>query len=158
MIQIKCKYSEMVPLSELKPNPLNSNEHSQEQIEHIADVIEADAVRHPIIVSKQTGYIAAGEGRWLAAQKLHMEKFPVDYQDFDNEDQELAFLTADNALAKQSFLNMKKVRLEIKARPGLKIRSLGIAGLGIVKEHTRIEKKETRPKSKIKCPECGAEF
>ena len=51
------------------------------------------------MVSKLSGFIVAGHGRLLAAEKLGLEQVPVDLQDFDNEADELAHLVADNRIA-----------------------------------------------------------
>ena len=56
-------------------------------------------IRHPIIVSKQSGYIVAGHGRKLAAIRAGVDEFPVVYQDFVDNNQEYAFIQSDNAIA-----------------------------------------------------------
>ena len=120
-MQIKCSYSELVQLEKLTPSPKNTNKHPEKQIVALGKVIEARGWRHPIIVSKRSGFIAAGEGRYLAAKKSGWEKVPVDYQDFENEADEYAFLESDNHIAnyaefdKDKFLeNLKELELDIE--------------------------------------------
>ena len=58
--------------------------------------------RHPIIVSKRSGFICAGHGRLIAAKLNGWTQVPVDYQDFESEAQEYAFLVSDNKIAELS--------------------------------------------------------
>ena len=51
------------------------------------------------MVSNLSGYIVAGHGRLEAAKILDMDSVPVDYQDFDNKPQEIAYLESDNLVA-----------------------------------------------------------
>ena len=72
--------------------------------------------RHPITVSKQSGYIVAGHGRLAAAQSLGWAKAPVDMQDFENEADEFAHLIADNKIAElvvNGWNNLKSNALSI---------------------------------------------
>ena len=62
--------------------------------------------RHPIIVSNQSGLIVAGHGRLEAAKKLGREKVPVHFQEFQSEEEELGFLTSDNAIASWAELDL----------------------------------------------------
>lgn len=104
---------ELVELKKLKPHPKNPNKHSPEQIDRLAKLYQFHGVRHPIIVSKRTGYIVAGHGRLAAAKKLKMTTFPVSFQDFADDDAEYAFLVADNAIANWSELDLGAINLDI---------------------------------------------
>jgi len=98
-MQIKCSYTDLVDLVNLVPHPKNSNNHPEKQIEVLAKIIKARGMRHPIIVSKRSGFIIAGHGRLMALKLLGVEKAPIDYQDFENEADEIMFLEADNHIA-----------------------------------------------------------
>lgn len=98
-MKIKCEYSELVEIEKLIENPKNPNTHSVKQIEILAKNILHQGFRHPIIVSKRSGFIAAGHGRLAAARLLDLEKVPVDYQEFENEADEFRFMVADNKIA-----------------------------------------------------------
>ena len=96
---IKCAYTDLVELHKLVPHARNSNNHPEKQIDMLSKIIDHLGQRHPIIVSKRSGYVVAGHGRLLAMQKLGWNQAAVDYQDFDSEASEFQFLIADNKIA-----------------------------------------------------------
>jgi hypothetical protein len=97
-IIVKCAYTELVTIEKCIANPLNPNKHPQEQIEHLSRLIKFQGVRHPVIISKRSGFICAGHARVEALKLLKVEQVPVDFQDFTNEAEEYAFLVSDNAI------------------------------------------------------------
>lgn len=98
-ISVKCAFDEMRDVVAIVPHPKNPNQHPEKQLELLARVIQHQGWRNPIVVSKQSGFVVAGHGRLLAAQKLGASLVPVDVQDFATEADELAHLAADNRLA-----------------------------------------------------------
>jgi len=98
-IPVLCRNCEAAKLADLHPNPRNPNKHAPEQIDLLAKIIRASGWRHPIIVSKRSGLIVAGHCRYLAAQKLGVEEVPIERQWFATDEDELAFLLADNRIA-----------------------------------------------------------
>lgn len=105
-IEVWCAYDKLVKIEELIPHPKNPNTHPQSQIKILAQNIRYHGWRHPIIVSKQSGYIVAGHGRLEAAKELGVSIIPVEYQNFASEDNELAVLVGDNRLAELSSLDL----------------------------------------------------
>ena len=105
--KVYCAYDEMVKLGGLKPNPKNPNTHSQTQIEILGKIIKEQGGRQPIKVSKRSGYIVSGHGRYEAALFIGEDEVPVDYQDYDSEESEMADLLADNRIANLRKLIMK---------------------------------------------------
>lgn len=101
-IKVYCCHDELVPLSNLNPNPQNPNTHPQSQIYLLADIIEKQGWRQPITVSNQSNYIVKGHGRLMAAKLKGWSNVPVDYQDYPSKDAEIADLMADNKLAELS--------------------------------------------------------
>lgn len=101
-IAVKCAHTRMMALSKLVPNPRNPNTHPEAQIELLAKIIESAGWRHPIVVSKRSGFITKGEGRYLAAQLLKVRSVPVDEQAYATEAEEWADMIADNRLAELS--------------------------------------------------------
>jgi len=95
-IKVFCSYTAMCDVEKFVENPRNDNRHRDEHVDLLAKVFSARGIRHPIIISKKSGFIVAGHLRLLAAQKLGLEKYPVDMQDFENEAEEYQFLTTDN--------------------------------------------------------------
>ena len=105
-IEIWCAYDKLVKVEELIPHPKNPNTHPQSQIKILAQNIRYHGWRHPIVVSKLSGYIVAGHGRLEAAKELGVSIVPVEYQNFASEDNELAVLVGDNRLAELSTLDL----------------------------------------------------
>ena len=113
IVKIACAYSELKDPSLLLPSSKNPNVHSEAQIERLAKLIEYYGFRHPIVVSKNSGFIVAGHGRWMAATKLGLSEVPVDYQEFDTPDAEYSFMVADNAVALWSELDLASINAEM---------------------------------------------
>lgn len=113
-LKIKCEYTELVKTNQLIENPKNANKHTKEQIDRLAKILDFQGWRHPIIVSKRSGFICAGHGRLLAAKQLEQETVPVDYQDFITEAEEYAFLVADNEIARWAELDEEKFLADLK--------------------------------------------
>lgn len=131
-MKIQCDYKKLVPLQELKPHPRNRNTHPTDQIARLARVIEYQGFRHPIIVSNLSGFIVAGHGRLAAAQKLGLKEAPVDYQDFESEEQEYAFLVSDNAVALWAELDFSGINADLgDLGPNFDLDLLGIKNLKI---------------------------
>jgi hypothetical protein len=124
--EIKCSFMKEVPLANLCPHPKNTNRHPERQIKLLAEIISFQGIRHPIIVSKKSGFIVAGHGRLEAAKTLGLNSFPVDYQEFENEAQEYLFLESDNHLAELSDHDHGKMLENIKE---MKISDLNFLGI-----------------------------
>lgn len=105
-IEVWCAYDKLVKVEEVIPHPKNPNTHPQSQIKILAQNIRYHGWRHPIVVSKLSGYIVAGHGRLEAAKELGVSIVPVEYQNFASEDNELAVLVGDNRLAELSTLDL----------------------------------------------------
>lgn len=105
-IEVWCAYDKLLKIEELIPHPKNPNTHPQSQIKILAQNIRYHGWRHPIVVSKLSGYIVAGHGRLEAAKELGVSIVPVEYQNFASEDNELAVLVGDNRLAELSSLDL----------------------------------------------------
>lgn len=124
---IRCEHKTILPIKELKPHPKNRNKHPEEQIARLARVIEYQGWRHPIIISNLSGFIVAGHGRLAAAKKLGLKEVPVDYQDFESEEQEYAFLQSDNAIALWAELDLSGINADLgDLGPDFDIDLLGI--------------------------------
>ena len=111
--KIHCLYDALVPVKELKPSPHNTNSHSREQIDLLAKVLSYQGFRYPIKVSKQSGLITSGHGRLMAAKQLKWKQVPVNYQDYESEDQENADVISDNSVATLSKLDLSLINASI---------------------------------------------
>lgn len=149
-MNIFCKHDELVNPKLLKPNPENPNEHTPEQARRLLKLFEFHGIRHPIIVSKQSGYIVVGHGRHMAALMGEMESFPVVYQDFESSDQEYAFMVADNGSADWAELDLAAINAKL---PDLELPDVDVLGI----PDFELDPTEKPPKTKAPkfCPHCG---
>ena len=102
---VRCAFSEMVPIASLVPHPLNPNQHPPEQIRILSKIIAFQGWRSPIVVSNRSGFIIRGHGRLEAAHLLDLAEVPVDRQDYENEAAEWADMIADNRIAELAELD-----------------------------------------------------
>ena len=104
-----CAHDKIVPIKDLRENPLNPNKHPDDQIRALAAIIKAAGWRQPITVSKRSGLIVKGHGRLMAAKYAKLKEAPVDYQNYANEEEELADLMADNRIAELAEIDSVKL-------------------------------------------------
>jgi hypothetical protein len=115
-----CVYDKLVPLAELETrrHPKNPNTHSAAQVAAIAAVLEGNGWRQSIVVSNRSGLMTRGHGRLDAALLLGYESAPVDFQDYESEQAEIADMIADNRLSELSEMDeaqLVKVLQELQA-------------------------------------------
>ena len=106
-IPVYCAYDEIVPIGQLKPNPKNPNKHPQDQLEKLGKIIRGNGWRNPITVSTRSGLIVKGHGRLLTAELEELKEVPVEYQNYESDEAELADLTADNRIAELAEMDSK---------------------------------------------------
>lgn len=155
-MQIHCAYDKIKAIKTLKANPENPNVHPQKQVELLAEIMAYQGVREAIVVSKRSGLVTRGHGKLMAAKLNGWTRFPVDLQDYDDEEQEYADMVADNEIARLAKTDDAMVRAKLLALPNLQVKLLAMPRL-------RLEKKSIageRSKSKLvhKCPNCGHSF
>jgi hypothetical protein len=164
-IKIHCKYDSMINALELKDHPRNRNKHADDQIERLSELYKYQGIRHPIIVSKLSGFIVAGHGRKLAAIRAGVKAFPIVYQEFESEEQEYAFLTSDNAIALWAELDFSGINSDIEILgPDFDLEMLGLKNFALDFENK--ETKNTGAEIDLnsfnnfqhKCPKCGFEW
>jgi hypothetical protein len=151
-LKIHCRYDELVNPASLKANPKNPNIHSIEGATRLIKLFGFYGIRHPIVVSKQSGMIVAGHGRHMAALMAEMPEFPVVYQDFETPDEEYGFLVADNGSQDWSELDLAKINIEI---PHLGLDDIDLLGLkDFALDPSELPPKQKKPKM---CPHCGCD-
>lgn len=111
--KVNCHFDEMVDVSALTPHPKNRNKHPAAQIEQLADIILYQGWRRAVTVSKRSGYVTKGHGRIQAAERREWDQVPVEYQDYESEEQEYADVQADNAIAAQAELDLEAIKLDL---------------------------------------------
>jgi len=98
-VETKCSHTRLADIADLVENPRNPNGHPDSQIELLAKIIASQGWRSPIVVSKRSGFIVKGHGRYQAALKLGLDQVPIDEQEYESEAKEWADMIADNRLA-----------------------------------------------------------
>jgi hypothetical protein len=131
-MNIHCPHDVLVSVRELKAHPQNRNSHPKEQIERLAKILEYQGWRYPIKVSKRSGFITSGHGRLEAAKLLKLKEVPVSFQDYTDEAQEYADLTADNAIASWSELDLSAINSDLTdLGPDFDLNLLGIKNFSV---------------------------
>lgn len=157
-MKIDCAYDELIPVSNLIENPDNTNEHTEEQVKRLSEIIAFQGQRSPIVVSKRSGFIVVGHCRLRAIKLLGWEKCAVNYQNFESEAQEYAHMNADNAIATWAEINLAKVNAKIpELGPELNLDMLGLKDFKLDVSELEINEKEVDENIKTEhtCPSCG---
>jgi len=163
-IEIKCKYDKLMSIYQLNKmkHPDNPNKHSPEQVDRLIELFRYQGIRLPIILSKNSNLIVSGHGRLEAAEKADMENYPVVFQQFDDDSQEYAFLTSDNAIHEWSFLDRLQIQIDLPKYNLPSISLLGFKNFEIPKVDVKIENKkvefEARPNEYIVAVICKSEM
>jgi hypothetical protein len=166
-MMIRCSHSDVLPIKELKEkfHPKNRNDHPKEQIARLAKILEYQGARYPAKISKLSGLITSGHGRILAAEAAGWDSYPVDYQDYESEEQEYADLQADNAIASWAELDLSGINLDLgDLGPDFDIDLLGLKNF--VLEPAELDIKNTAGELDLEgfdnfqheCPKCGFEW
>ena len=108
-VPVFCAFDEVVEINKLKENPRNPNTHPSVQIDLLAQIIKKTGWRAPITVSNLSGFIVKGHGRLQAAKAAGFKHCPVEYQNFSDEEEEMAALLADNKLAELAEIDVEKL-------------------------------------------------
>lgn len=112
-IKVRCLFDKLVSTKELLAHPENPNDHSEQQIKRLSEILDYQGWRYPIKVSNQSGFITSGHGRLMAAKLNGWNEVPVNYQDYDDEEQEYADVVSDNAIALWAELNLAKINSKL---------------------------------------------
>lgn len=131
-MEIKCAYSDLVPLKKLRPNPKNPNRHPREQIVRLAKQIGVQGIRKPIIVSKRSGLMVTGHGTLEALEILKVARAPVSVQKFKNEAEEYAHMVADNGLSSWAAMDFGQINADIgELGPDFDLELLGLKNFSV---------------------------
>lgn len=132
MAKHKCSYSELRTAHTITEHPKNPNKHNKEQIERLAKIIDYQGQRSPVVISNLSGFVVVGHGRLAAMKSLGWDKIAVDYQDFEDEAQEYAHMTADNAIAEWAALDLSQINIDmLDLGPELDLEMLGIKNFSL---------------------------
>jgi len=132
-MEVHCLYDKLVRVSELKEHPKNRNVHPQDQIDRLAKILKYQGWRAPVKVSKRSGLITAGHGRLMAARHAGWKEVPVNFQDYDSDEQEYADLQADNAIALWADLDLSGINADLgDLGPDFDLEMLGMKDFELV--------------------------
>lgn len=112
-MKIQCLHDHLIPISELKFHPKNRNHHPDDQIKRLAEILKYQGWRYPVKVSKRSGFVTSGHGRIEAARLNGWDQVPVNFQDYENDDQEYADLVADNSVALWAELDLSGINADL---------------------------------------------
>ena len=115
-----------MPIEGLLEHPKNPNKHTKEQIKRLAKILEYQGWTYPINVSNLSGFINTGHGRLAAAKLNGWTEVPVNFIDFESDEQELANLISDNAIAEWAELDLGQINLMLPEIGPIDIELLGI--------------------------------
>lgn len=159
-MKIHCKYDQLVSVNELKPHSKNRNKHSEEQIERLTKLLAYQGIRAPIVVSNLSGMIVKGHGTLMAIKANGWINAPVSFQNFDNEEQEYAFVQSDNAIASWAELDFSGINLDLQnLGPDFDLDLLGLKDFSLdfseklILDETDREKDESKV-TEHECPRC----
>ena len=100
--------------ADLIPYGFNNRDHSQQQIDRIANSINEFGFNQPIVVDEQN-IVLVGHGRLEAAKKLGLEDVPVLKKIGLSETQKKAYRILDNKLQNDSTWNTESLEIELAA-------------------------------------------
>lgn len=158
-MEIKSREIKIVSTSEIKLNPKNRNQHPEDQIARLAEIIKAEGFRVPLVISNRSGLLVAGHGRLQAAQMLGLTSVPVIYQDFESEEQEYRVGISDNAISSWAELDLSGIHADLPEMAPFDLELLGLKNFQF--EPPNIEDFADADENKMKiytCPHCSKEF
>lgn len=104
-VSVHCRYDKIADIGDLLEHPKNPNKHPNYQLERLAEIIRGTGWRQPITISERSGYIVKGHGRLQAAKLAGFKQVPVEVQQYETEEQEIADLIADNRMAELAVMD-----------------------------------------------------
>lgn len=141
-----------IPIADITPFEKNAKLHPKSQVDSIVRSIKEFGFNQPIVVDKK-GEIIVGHGRYLAAQKLGMDKVPVLSLENLSATQVRAYRIADNKLNESDW----KMDLVIGELTELNDKNFDITLTGFSKEIFGIQEDNfdaEKEYGKIKTPIC----
>ncbi len=159
-MKINCLYDSLVAISHVKPHPKNRNKHPDDQIKPLAEILIYQGWRYPVKVSKRSGFVTSGHGRIEAAKLNGWTEVPVNYQDYDSDDQEYADVQADNSIASWAELDLPGINSDLgELDPTFNLDLLGIKDFRLdMSDFEEPDQKgdPTLKEAQLKtCPNCG---
>jgi len=154
---------ETVPIDSVRPHPQNPRKGN---LSAISDSVSQNGFYGTIVVQKSTGYILAGNHRWMAAKALGQAEIHVAYVDVDD-DRAVKILLVDNRTGDLAEYDDNAL-IELLSKVS---NEAGLDGTGYSDEDIDAligelaeggeeseEKEASPPSAPIECPNCGHMF
>lgn len=109
-VAVWCAHDEIVPTEKIIGNPRNPNRHPEKQVAALGKVIKGQGWRAPITISRHSGFVVRGHGRYAAALDLGLSAVPVDFQEYEDDANEWADMVADNRIAEMAEMDKHALR------------------------------------------------
>ena len=155
-MQIRCQYSRLLPITDWKPSPFQTNTHTPEQVERLAKIIRYQGIRKPATINAMTGNGVTGHCLVEAIRLNGWESVPIDEQSFESEEMEASHVTADNAIAAWATINLAAVNDMVPDIGPIDIDMLGIENFTIDPyENIDTDPVGDNKKKTLTCPSCG---
>ena len=162
---------ETIKTADLVPYARNSRTHSPEQVAQIAGSIREFGFTNPVLIDADNGIIA-GHGRVMGAQKLGLAEVPCIRLSHLTENQQRAYVIADNKLALNAGWDEEMLGLELAdlREADYDLSLIGFDDFAIEQFLNPPERDDTEPESsggeidvdgmqmECACPKCGFEF
>jgi len=116
-------------ISDVKEYTRNPRQHSEQQIQEIANSIEHFGWKAPILIDN-TMTIISGHGRYKAAMLLGMKKIPVVQTGELSQEDRAAYVIADNRLAEKSSWSVDLLQMELDELQSLNF-NMSLTGFNI---------------------------
>lgn len=101
-----------IKIEKLIPYEFNNRNHSEQQVDRIANSIKEFGFNQPIVID-ESNIILVGHGRHLAALKLGLKEVPVLIKKDLSETQKKAYRILDNKLQNDSTWSFDNLELEL---------------------------------------------
>lgn len=149
---------EELKLSELIQYEKNPR-RNEDAVDYVAESIKQFGFKVPIVIDKDN-VIIAGHTRYLASQKLGLEKVPCIRADDLNEEQVKAYRLTDNKVSEFSAWDFDLLNAELEDIADLDMTLLGFESFEHIDLDDFFEEQEVKEKEpkKIQCPHCGEWF
>lgn len=153
---------EYLPVTALTPYERNARAHSEEDLPALMESIRVFGFRDPIGVWSSANVIVEGHGRWLAAQRLGLERVPVIRLDDMTDEERRAYALAHNRTAELSRWDETIKALELASISEIDMSAFRFDVDDLVQQVEPIDLDDRGQSDKrqklCKCPKCGFEF
>lgn len=110
-MKLKVEY---IPIEKLTPYENNAKIHTEEQVEQIAESIQAFGMNDPVAVWGEDNLIIEGHGRLLACQKLGIKEIPIIRLDDLTDEQRRAYTLVHNQTTMTTGFDLELLNSELE--------------------------------------------